>query len=353
MTKSEFEKLTVTPDISIRDALKRIGDGALKILFVTDENQSLIGSLTDGDIRRRVLQNGSLQESISECFNLKPFTVEKGISKERIRKFMLEKTLEVIPEVDEQKRLINVHHWDEIFDEEMKIERKLSIPVVIMAGGKGERLGPFTKILPKPLIPIGETPIIEKIMDKFARFGVGHFYFTLNYKGSMVKTYFDSIEKSGRIDYIWEEEFLGTAGSLKLLPQDISQIFIVSNCDIIVDSDYVDLVDFHQRNENVLTVVGAMQHHRIPYGVIHFQRDGKIDDIQEKPEFDFTVNTGVYVLNREVISHIPDNQHFDMTDLIKRLLKENQNVGVYPINQKSYIDIGQLEEYKKYTEKLL
>lgn len=349
-----ISKIRVLPDISIKEALKAIDKAAWRILFVCDENGRLKGSLTDGDIRRRILQKGDLQEKISICFNRQPISIMKdSMDTNELKKLMLEKVVDVLPVVDEQNRIVDLIRWEDVFKENKTAEQVIDIPVVVMAGGKGERFDPFTKILPKPLIPIGDKPMIEVIMDKFIEHGVRHFYLTLNYKGEMVKLYFDGMHKACRIDFIMEDEFLGTAGSLVLLPDSLKDSFIVSNCDIIVDVDYVDLIRFHKKNNNVVTVVGSIQHHRIPYGIIEFEKGGKISDVQEKPEYDFTVNTGVYVLSKSALGFIPHNKHFDMTDLIHLLTKQGLNVGVYPVSQRSYIDIGQWEYYRKHTSKLV
>lgn len=352
--KNIVTKIKIYPDASIKEALKKIDEAGLGILFVCDENSSLIGSLTDGDIRRRILKIGNLQEKIINCFNSNPvFVVQGKYTIDDVRSLMFEKTIEVIPVVDSRKRIIDILFWKDVFEEDTVVAyKKIDAPAVIMAGGRGERLGPFTKIFPKPLIPVGEKPIIEIIMDKFNQGGVEHFYITLNYKGEMIKTYFESIKKKYKIDYIWEKEFLGTAGSLKLTPSHLEDTFIVSNCDIIVNADYGDLLSFHKEHKNVLTVVGSLKYHRIPYGIIHFGEEGKIKKIQEKPEFDFTVNTGLYVLSKKVLSFIPKNKHFDITDLLQALLDKKEPVGVYPVSENSYVDIGQWEEYKKNVEKL-
>lgn len=351
--KDIVAKIKISPKTSIKEALKKIDEAGWAILFVCDEKGRLLGSLSDGDIRRRILKTGSLKEKITDCFNHNPvFVVRGSYTNSTIRSLMLEKTVAVLPVVDKQKVVVDVLLWKDIFDEEAVSYKKISVPVIIMAGGKGERMGPFTKILPKPLIPVGEKPVIEIIIDKFNQYGVKHFYITLNYKGKMIKAYFESIERKYKISYIWEKEFLGTAGSLKLISSSLENTFMVSNCDVIVDADYENLLSFHQKNKNILTVVGSIHHHRIPYGVIHFEKEGKIKKMVEKPEFDFTINTGMYVLSKKALEFIPKNKCFDMTDLIQVLLKNKENIGVYPVSQKSYVDIGQWEEYKKTVEKL-
>jgi NDP-sugar pyrophosphorylase family protein len=263
---------------------------------------------------------------------------------------MITKKIEAVPVVNEKKQVVEVLFWSEIFkDSPQKASNaKLGVPLVIMAGGKGTRLDPFTKILPKPLIPIGEKPIIELIIDRFMSFGVDTIYISINYKGEMIKSYFDYQENmTAKIRYLNEKEFLGTAGSLKLLPDEVSGTFIVSNCDIIVDADYHDVVRHHVTSGNALTLVGSIQHYQIPYGIIQFNSGGIVEKIVEKPEYDLTVNTGIYVVERETLKYIPDGKLFHVTDLINKLLGEKKQVGVYPVSEKSYIDLGQWEEYKK------
>jgi len=348
-----ISKTSISADVSIKEALHKLDESGKAILFVCDKDNALLGSLTDGDIRRKILDSGDLQEKVSSCFNPNPTFLRQGdYNSDQVRELMISRTIEVIPVVDADKRIVDVLFWADVFGEGSIIPKTINVPVVIMAGGKGERLGPFTKIFPKSLVPIGEKPIIEIIIDKFRQYNVCQFYVTLNYKGDMIKVYLDSIPRDYKLNYIWEKEFLGTAGSLKLLASKLESTFIVSNSDIIVDLDYRDLVNFHRDNDNVFTVVGSIQHHRIPYGTINFEKDGRIRTIQEKPEFDLTVNTGVYVLSKKVLEFIPEAKPFDMTDLIQILLEDKQNVGVYPVSQKSYVDVGQWEEYKKAMDKL-
>ncbi len=349
-----WKKLLVKDELSVKDILKRMDAGGEKILFIVGEHDRLKGVITDGDIRRHFLSHGSLDEQVGKIYNPEPLYVFKGYDRQDVKQLMANEKIEVVPVVDQDKHVIGALSWTDIFGKEnIMLAGTVNVPVVIMAGGKGKRLDPFTKILPKPLIPVGEKPIIEIIMDEFNQYGVEDFYVTLNYKGEMIKIYFANAEKEYNVRYVREEEFLGTAGSLKLLPENIGDTFIVSNCDIIVNIDYGDLIKFHKDNGNCLTIVGSIQHHRIPYGVIDFEKEGKLKKIEEKPELDFTVNTGVYVLSKKVVDAIPENKHFDMTDLIQALMDDKENIGVYPVSQKSYIDIGQWEEYKKHIENLV
>jgi NDP-sugar pyrophosphorylase family protein len=241
--------------------------------------------------------------------------------------------------------------WEDFFygngDGVKKAKPELEIPVVIMAGGKGNRLAPFTHVLPKPLIPVGEKTILELIIDEFRKFGITRYYFTLNFRGEMIRAYFDGVEKEYTVSYVWEEDFYGTAGSLKLLEEKISPTFIVSNCDIILKAEYEKVLSFHRETEADLTVLSSIQHHKIPYGVIEFSNGGKVTGIREKPEYTFPINTGVYVVNKECLEYIPEKKVFNMTDLIEVLIADGRKVFTYPVNEKDYTDIGQWEEYRK------
>jgi NDP-sugar pyrophosphorylase family protein len=216
-----------------------------------------------------------------------------------------------------------------------------------MAGGEGKRLDPFTRILPKPLIPLGDEPIIMLIMKEFAKFGMKHFNISLNDKGRMIKAYFHDHEMPFQIDYIEEDKPLGTAGALKYMSGKIDRPMFVSNCDIIVRADYTELLKFHNKGEYDLTLVASMRHFVIPYGVCEVGSQGDLIDISEKPEYDFLVNTGLYLLNPETLNLIPNDRAFDMTDLITEVRSNNMKVGVFPVSEKSWADIGQWTEYRE------
>jgi len=340
-----FAKHCILQDATVKEAMKKMDVGAHKTLVVTGKTGKLLGILSDGDIRRHLLNNGGLGDNISRIFNRHPILYRKNYNPKELRRSMVTKKIEAIPVIDKNGHLIEIVFWENLFENKKRIDNKVTCPVVIMAGGKGTRLEPFTRILPKPLIPVGDKPIVEIIMDRFAEYGVNLFYLIVNYKGEMIKSYFDNIETNYTINYIWEKEFLGTAGSLRFLPDNIPETFIVSNCDVIIDADYSDLVSFHTSSKNCLTMVGAALHHTIPYGVIKMA-DSCVKEIVEKPEYDFTVNTGIYVLNKDVLRFFNDG-HFHITELIEKLIQMKEKVGVYFVTEKSYVDVGQWEEYKK------
>ncbi|MGV7930884.1 MAG: sugar phosphate nucleotidyltransferase [Spirochaetota bacterium] len=352
------KNLTVPENISIKEAMKQLDLTAEKVLLVVDEGGKLRGAISDGDVRRAILAGKKIDDSIENVFNTKPIFLYAGeAGEEAVKKILIEKKIELVPIVDREMRVLDFVTWDAVFRGERtqltESVEKIDVPVVIMAGGKGTRMEPFTKVLPKPLIPIGEKTIAELIIDQFLACGVKDFYFTLNYKGDMIKAYFNSIERDYNVDYVYEDDFYGTAGCLKLLDDVIKGTFILSNCDILVRANYAKVLEFHRQNESELTVLSAIQHYQIPYGVIRFGKNGAISEIQEKPEHTFTINTGVYFVNRECLDLIPEGKIFHMTDLIEDLMKAGRGVYTYPVNANDYVDIGQWDEYRKTVSRMV
>lgn len=346
-----LEKITIGPESTIKDAIKKLDKGGERTLFVVNKRGMLIGIMTDSDIRRYILKSGDLSLPIKHCYNKNPLVLSVGFDIERAKKLMIKESKDIIPIIDEQRRLVEYITWAQAFGAVQRKAAHLDIPVIIMAGGRGTRLDPFTQILPKPLIPVGDKPIVEIIMDNFHEYGIEAFYLIVNYKGEMIKSYFDHAKVPYNIYYIWEKEFLGTCGSLAYIPSKIKDTFIVSNCDILVKTNYAEMVAFHKKNGHSLTVVGSLQHYRIPYGVLEYKTGGKLKAINEKPEFDMMVNTGLYVIEPDVPRLIPKGKEFNMNELINMLLSRKLSVGVYPVSENSYADIGQWEEYKKTLKK--
>lgn len=338
----------IKEDVTIKEAMRQMNSTGQKVLFIVDNDKKLLGSLTDGDIRRWILKEGSLNAKIENIYNKDPLSVTEPYNVEHIKKLMLDSGIEWIPVLNLRGKVVNILLWKEIFGGQAKaIGKKLSIPVVIMAGGQGTRLDPFTKILPKPLIPIGDKAIIEIIMDKFHYYGVNEFYLSVNHKAKMIKSYFEEMNTKYTIRYIEEERPLGTAGGLKFLQGKIKGSLMVSNCDIIIDCDYSEIVDFHNNNDYDLTMVGSFRHFAIPYGVCEIKKNGLLAKIIEKPEYDFLVSTGMCVLKEKILKLIPKNEKFHITDLIKSAQRDGCKIGVFPISEKLWIDVGQWEEYHK------
>ncbi|GER94596.1 nucleotidyltransferase [hot springs metagenome] len=345
MDKNPIINLTA----SIKEALKKLDETAEKVLFVVDENNILLGTITDGDIRRYILKTGTIEGTIESIYHRKPIYATENLSKEEIKKLIFENRVELLPILDREKKVVGYYRWTDFYDSNKKeiLEKKLKdIPVVIMAGGKGTRLDPFTRVLPKPLLPVKDKTITEMIIDSFKKFGVKKFYLTLNYKGKVIESYFNSIEKDYEIEFIWEEEFLGTAGSLHLLKDFIDTDLFVSNCDIMLNTNYNDVYEYHKKMNASFTTITSIQHYKVPYGVVYTRQGGFIEKIEEKPEHTFQINTGVYLLNKEALDYITLNKYIDMPQLIQKLLNKNKKVIAYPANKKDYLDVGQWEEYR-------
>ena len=255
---------------------------------------------------------------------------------------------EVMPILDEQGELVDIWFWSDLFKTSEIIEReKISLPVVIMAGGKGTRLKPLTNVIPKPLIPIGDKTILEEIMNQFESIGCQKFYMSINYKSDMIRFYLDQLDHYYDIEFFEEPKPLGTIGSVSLLKGKITTPFFVSNCDIMIDQDLRDVYEYHQNNHNDLTIVTAVKSFKIPYGVIETGEDGLMTGLQEKPEQTYMINTGVYILNPELIDEIPEGEFFHITHLMEKIKKRDGRIGCFPVSEHAWRDMGEWPEYLK------
>ncbi|MDC0059781.1 sugar phosphate nucleotidyltransferase, partial [Pelagibacteraceae bacterium] len=245
--------------------------------------------------------------------------------------------------------VVNYLSWENAFGTKKKNKNLQNISIVIMAGGKGDRLAPFTKILPKPLIPINDKPVIEHIIEKFTSFGATKFCITVNYKSLILKSFFKELKPNYSVKFFEEKKPLGTIGGLHSHKKNFKDAFFVTNCDVIIDSDYGDIYNFHKSNKNDITLVASTKDFEIPYGICELNKKGKLSNINEKPRQNFLANTGLYVLNPKVLNLIPKNKFFHMTQLIKIAKKRKLLVGVYPVEDSKWVDIGQWSMYRKYT----
>ncbi len=263
----DLNKHIVLDTYSIRQAIKIMDKGGIGFCVCLNSKEKVIGVLTDGDFRRAVLSEVSLDEPVEEIINKKFISVQKDHNKSEIREIFADSVVQHLP-VLEGDKLVDLYTEDVFFGIDNRSSRTLlSNPVVIMAGGKGKRMDPFTRILPKPLIPIGDDPIIKVIMDEFRKFGMDNFHISIKDKGQMIKAYFHDHDLPYCIQYIEENKPLGTAGSLLQLKSKLNEPFFVSNCDIIIHADYASVLDFHVQGKYDLTLVASMRHYVIPYGV--------------------------------------------------------------------------------------
>lgn len=353
MDKEQLKAFLGTEELTIVEAMQRIDANAHGILFVVDGEGRILGSATDGDIRRWIIKTGKLDACLAEVMNKNPKTIYPKEKKNAV-KYMEKQQVQALPIVNAKGRVENIILASEKKIEEDNPDKKSldKVPVVIMAGGKGTRLYPYTKILPKPLIPIGDIPIMERIIDKFRDFGVSEFYATVNYRKNMIKSYFSEMVPNYSIQYVEEDKPLGTAGSLRLLEKGFSMPFIVTNCDILIHGNYADIYRHHIESGKALTVVAALKNIVVPYGVLHSKENGTLISLEEKPKLSYFINTGMYILSPEVLERIPEDTFFHMTDLIDVLLKEGESVGMYPISEDSFLDMGEFEEMRRMEKKL-
>jgi len=345
--RQKYPDLIVNKEDSILFVLKKMDSSKRKLLIVLD-HEKFVSVISIGDIQRAIINNKKLNSPIGQILRKEvnfattsdDYTILKARMKERRNEFM--------PIVSSNGELSDIIFWEDLFIEKQfnEIPINLDLPVIIMAGGKGTRLKPLTNILPKPLIPINNKTIIEDIMDRFVRVGCNNFFISVNYKAEMIRYYFDSLNNPAySIDYFQEDKPLGTAGSLSLLKDKINSTFFVSNCDIIIDEDYAKVLEYHRSNKNEITVVAAIKNLQIPYGTIKTKKNGLIESLLEKPDYTFKINTGFYILEPNLIDEIPADTFYHITYLIEKLYKEGRRVGVFPVSEGSWIDIGNWEEY--------
>ncbi|MBF0483572.1 MAG: NTP transferase domain-containing protein [Candidatus Omnitrophica bacterium] len=348
---TNFRDLVLRSDATVKSAMKQMSDAGEKNLYVENLSGKILGSISDGDIRRWVLKGGKLSDQIQKVFNKNFIRVSSSYSLENVKQLMLSHRISSIPVINQKQKLENVLLWDEIFKGTQEPKYKsLRVPVVIMAGGKGTRLDPFTRVIPKPLIPVGDKTIIETIISKFCNQGAQEFYISINHKSRMIKAFFEEVERDYDVHFIEETKPLGTIGAARQIISKVKSDVFVTNCDVIIDANYYEVWEYHKAQKNSITIVGSFRHFTIPYGVCYMENGGQLSRMEEKPEFDFIVNTGFYVVDKKSLRLIPSEKNFDMTDLIRAVQENNGRIGIFPIDAKSWTDIGQWDEYRRVLE---
>ena len=337
----KLEDLFITGEMPAIQAMQKLDETGRRILFVAPEGL-LQGVLTDSDIRKFILRGGDLSRPVSEVANYRPKSLPLD-QQHTAQEFLAHNFIDAVPLVNAQGYIEEVVFQGD-FSAGTGAKPALDMPVVVMAGGLGTRLYPYTKILPKPLIPIGEVPIVELVLQKFGGFGCNRSFLVVNYRKNMIKSYFADLNGGYDITWVEEEEPLGTGGGLCLLKGQVQETFFLTNCDILIDADYADIAAFHKKNGNCITMVCAMKQYTIPYGVVELTPQGNFASISEKPQMNFLTNTGMYVVEPEVLAQIEDGKRQGFPDIIEGCRALGGKVGVYPVGDACWMDMGQMEE---------
>ncbi|WP_330406129.1 sugar phosphate nucleotidyltransferase [Acetatifactor muris] len=287
-----------------------------------------------------------MSDNIMQAANCKP---KFAYTQSEAKLMYHEQNYIAIPVIDEQGRMIDVYTRDK---QKSRERAALDIPVVINAGGKGTRLDPFTRVLPKPLIPVGDLPIIEHIMKEYQSYNCNEFHIIVNYKRDLMKAYFADNENHYNITWYDEAEPLGTGGGLSLLRGRFRDTFFFANCDALLTANYESMLRFHKENRNTITMICAYKNIDIPYGVVEMGINGTIKDMREKPLMSFLTNTGIYIVEPEVIEDMEDNVPIGFPDIVERERQKGKRVAAFPVSEKDWMDMGQLPELEKMRIKL-
>lgn len=346
--RNKFPNLIVNKEDTILSVLKKMDSSNRKLLIVLD-GDLFVSVISIGDIQRAIIKNINLDTPILKILRKEVSFIYENNDLALVKEKMKTRRIELMPIVSKSKKLINVIFWEDLFNEDFLIKKmpKCQNPVVIMAGGLGTRLKPLTNVLPKALIPIGEKTIIEEIISRFEKQGCSNFYISVNYKAEMIEYYMKNLKLKAKINFFKEQKPLGTAGSLTLLKEDISTTFFVSNCDILINQEYSEILNYHRTNKNEITIVAALKHYPIAYGIIETGEDGKLINLIEKPELTLKINSGMYILEPHLLKEIPVNTFFHITELIEKIKKRKGKIGVFPINSGAWTDIGTWDDYLK------
>lgn len=348
MAEKDLRKFIGDETITVSGAMQKINQNTYGILFLADKCGKLLGSITDGDIRRHLLAGGKMESLAISSANRHP---KAATSAEKAKGLYDQRNFTVIPILNEDGVIIDLY----LGESGMPAARQhnpINCPVVINAGGKGTRLDPFTRVLPKPLIPVGELPIIEHIIKEYKSYSCNEFHIIVNYKKELMKAYFADREQDYAITWYDEEKPLGTGGGLSLLRGKIRDTFFFANCDVLLTENYEDMMNFHKKNGNVITMICAYKNMNVPYGVVEMGVNGIIQEFREKPLMSFLTNTGIYIVEPEVIDDIEDGVAIGFPDIVEKERQKGKRVAAFPVSENSWMDMGQLPELEKMRAKL-
>jgi dTDP-glucose pyrophosphorylase len=336
-----WKNVVVTPAMPVIDVIKTIDAGRYQIALVLDKAGHLLGTVTDGDIRRGILRGITMDQPAEKVMRKDPTVASSGDDRETILGVMKKKMIHQIPVLDAKGVVVGLELMDELLQTEERDNW-----VVIMAGGLGKRLSPLTESVPKSLIQVGKKPILETILENFIEYGFRNFYFAVNYKDEMIKSYFgNGAQWKVRIEYLSEDKRLGTAGALSLLPEGFKKTFFVMNGDLLTKINFSQLLSFHRESEVAATMCVREYDFQVPFGVVRLE-DNFIRNIDEKPVHRFFVNAGIYVLEPSVLDSIPQKEFFDMPQLFEKLIAGKTKTAAFPIRE-YWLDIGRIDDLER------
>lgn len=335
----DWKKTIILPDVRIHEAIEIIDRSSQQIAIVADEEGKLLGTVTDGDIRRGILKGIPMDSPVSRIMNPHPIKIPKITDQNSILNILRVNRVRHLPVVDEAGRVVGLERLDELL-----AESRCDSWVVVMAGGLGNRLGTLTRNCPKPMLKIGTKPVLETILEQFIRQGFSRFCISVNYKAEQVKEYFGNGSKwRAEIHYIDESRQMGTAGSLSMFPFETQRPIVVINGDVLTKLSFEQLLSFHLEHQAKATIAVTTYDYQVPYGVIKANHD-RLIGFEEKPVYASFINAGVYVLNPEVLNYIPKNFRFDMNSLFEAMLQKGEPVCIFPIRE-YWIDIGRMSDF--------
>lgn len=337
----KIDKIKLHPTSSIKEAMRAIDEGAMKIAVVVDDDFKLVGVLTDGDIRRALLNDFSLHSEIKDIIQKNPVVCYVNDSKEQILAKSLGKKIYHMPILDADRRVVGVEDIDSLLEAKNKTNK-----VVLMVGGLGSRLRPLTENTPKPMLKVGNKPILETIINNFRQYGFKDIILSVNYKADIVRSYFGDGSRFGvNIEYIHEQKRMGTAGALSLMRGKFNEPFFVMNGDLLTNVNFEHFLNFHTENSSIATMAVREYEYQVPYGVVN-QDNGRITSIVEKPKERYYVNAGIYILEPAILEFIKDDVFYDMPTLFEDLIDKKKDPISFPVHE-YWLDIGQINELKQ------
>lgn len=337
----DCKEITLGPEATIRQAMELINRSSMQIVLVADREGKLLGTVTDGDIRRGLLEGLGLDSVIEKIMHISPVVASINDSREHLRNLALLKDIKQIPLLDSHGIVVGIETFANLFQSLAKSNK-----VVLMVGGLGTRLRPLTEEVPKPLLKVGNRPILETIVTNFAQYGFKDFIFSVNYKSQMIEEYFGDGSRFGvTIEYVQEEQRMGTAGALSLMREKLQSDFFVMNGDLLTNVNFEHLLNFHRNNQAAATMCVRQYDFQVPYGVVELEGE-QIRSIVEKPVHNFFVSAGIYVLNPETLQQIPDGQFYDMPTLFDVMIAKGERCVSFPIHE-YWLDIGRMSDYQQ------